>query len=525
MNTDDNFGGFVILEVKDTNDIVLSNAIESFKSRSSIISATPLFLYNDVLEGLTDEFAVKLKPTVSYSQLQELAKQNNCTVKEENKFVKNQFMISVSKNANLNAMEMSRLFFESGLFEFSEPNFIFFNIFNSNDTYFPDQWGLKNTGQNGGTAGMDIKAEQAWTISLGTNIKVAVIDEGVDLTHPDLHANLLQGYDAPSGNSGGAPIYSSEKHGTACAGIIGAIKDNGIGIAGVSPNSKIIPVHVTFGSYSGQVTSDDWLADAINWAWQNGADVISNSWCGGSPYQPMTNAINAAVNQGRSGKGCVVVFSSGNNYASTVNYPTRLPNVIAVGSITSKGQRAAYSNYGINLDIVAPGGNSDIYTTDRQEVSGYNTSSGIAGNYYCCFDGTSAACPHVAGVAALILSANPDLFASQVRNIIGNTAQKIRTDLYTYSTISGHPNGTWNNQVGYGLVDAYAAVQAACPTLVNFTNRTVTTNTTVTSCGDINVENVTVKNGAKLTLDAPGEVNIGNNFEVEENAEFEIIEN
>jgi hypothetical protein len=139
------------------------------------------------------------------------------------------------------------------------------------------------------------------------------------------------------------------------------------------------------------------------------------------------------------------------------------------------------------------------------------------------FNGTSAACPFISGVAALVLSANPDLTSQQVRDIIESTAQKVRPDLYTYSTTSGRPNGTWNNQMGYGLVNAYAAVQKAQCT-VNFINQIISTNTTVTSCGDINVQNVTVTNGAKLTLNAAGEVNIISDFEVELGSEFEIIE-
>ncbi|MCL2290562.1 MAG: hypothetical protein FWC34_07670 [Bacteroidetes bacterium] len=141
MNIDDNYLDFAIFETKNENDIVSFATVESFKANPAIISATPLFMYNDVLQGLTDEFAVKLKSTVSYNQLQELVEKNNCLIKEENRLVENQFMISVHKNAKLNAMEMSRLFFHTGFFEFSEPNFILFNAshFNNTGTYFDAQ--------------------------------------------------------------------------------------------------------------------------------------------------------------------------------------------------------------------------------------------------------------------------------------------------------------------------------------------------------------------------------------------------
>jgi len=407
--------------------------------------------------------------------------------------------------------------------------FIIFNAFYSNDTHFNEQWALKNTGQSGGVSGVDMKVEQAWAMALGINIKVAVLDMGVDLTHPDLQANiLLPGYEHPSsGNNNGAPVTSFDNHGTPCAGIIGAIKDNGIGTAGVAPNSKIKPARI---STSGGGLNTDWAAAAFDWAWQSGADVISNSW-GISPYQPVTDAINRATSQGRAGKGCIVVFASGNDNSSTINYPANLPNVIAVGAVDRCGIRVnpsscnpwnswQGSNYGTALSVVAPG--SNIYTTDRQSSAGYNTASGTAGNYYCCFGGTSSSCPNVAGVAALVLSVNPNLSWQQVKYIIETTAQKVRTDLYTYANNPSRPSGTWNDQVGYGLVNAYEAVcLASCTTVTNFTNQTVNANQTVTNCF-INANNVTVTNNAKLILDAVFETTITGPFEVQLGSELEI---
>jgi hypothetical protein len=456
------FSHFVILETPNMEAISL-NTIESYKAIEEIVSATYVFQYNAALQGLTDEFVIKLKEGVAYAQLEQLAEQHNCVVVKENQFVKNQFLISISKASDLNAMQMSNLFYESELFEFSEPNFIIINAFHSYDTYFDQQWGLKNTGQFGGTIGIDIKAEQAWTIAQGSsNIKIAVVDLGVDLTHPDLQANLLQGYDATGHNAGGAPVYSDDKHGTTCAGIIGAIKDNNIGISGVSPNCKIMPINVSIGnSHLGA----DFAADGIQWAWRNGADVISNSWGDASPYTPITNAIDSAVERGRNGNGCVVVFSSG-NMNSTVAYPAKLPNVIAVGAMSPCGERKRSSshpaevslgvstdplgvscdgetswgsNYGAELDVVAPG--VKIYTTDIQGSAGYTN-----GDYHSSFNGTSSACPHVAGVAALILSVNPCLTQQEVRNLIELSCEKVGP--YCYQSTSEHPNGTWNEQTG-----------------------------------------------------------------------------
>jgi subtilisin family serine protease len=427
-------------------------------------------------------------------------------------------------NVSLNdIMDVAIRLYETGLVEFAEPDFM--RLLHPANPYFPNQWGLKNTGQYGGIAGCDIKAESAWGITKGDgNIKIAVIDEGVELTHPDLSGNLLTGFDATTGSSGGSGggPQAGDYHGTCCAGIAAAI-DNSIGIIGVAPNCKIIPVRIAYIIYiEGKrrwLTSDSWIKSGIEYAWSTvNADVLSNSWGGGAPSSTTTSEIQNAVTYGRDGKGSLVVFAAGNENLGAVAYPASLSTVIAVGAISQCGERKSLSscdgeewgsNYGTNLDIVAPG--VKIYTTT------------LNGNYISDFNGTSAACPHVAGVAALVLSVNPNLTVQQVRNIIESTAQKVRPDLYTYSTTSGHPNGTWNNQMGYGLVDAYAAVQAAASSCVdNFTNQTVSTNTTVVGCDDLTVQNVTVTNNAQLKLEAPGEVTINGLFEVQSGSVLEI---
>ena len=272
-------------------------------------------------------------------------------------------------------------------------------------------------------------------------------------------------------NSGGAPVWNSDKHGTACAGIIAAIGDNSQGISGVAPNTKLISIHAS--NMSGGISVSN-VSNAIRITYLVGADIINCSFGGGSPSDQITNAVNDAITKGRNGKGCIMVFSSGNSNHSTVEYPSILNGVISVGAIDRCGIRAGRqdiipnscdpwgigsepgSSYGSGLSVVAPGTN--IYTTDRQGNLGYNTSYGTSGDYCYDFGGTSASAPFVSGVAALILSVNPNLTAQQVRRIIESTAQKIRTDLYFYNNDGCHPNGTWNDTVGYGLVDAYAAV-------------------------------------------------------------------
>ncbi|MDR1670891.1 MAG: S8 family serine peptidase [Alistipes sp.] len=368
-------------------------------------------------------------------------------------------------------LRICRKLSESGLYKNAEPSS--FLELKSHNVYYGNQWGFNNTGQYGEIHDTDINVEQAWRITRGdSNIKVAVIDEGVDLGHIDLQANLLQGYDAiPSaynpGGANGSP-YANNAHGTACAGIIGAI-NNTTGVVGVAPNCKIVPVRIAYDPEDGRgwISHEDWIADGIHYAWHTAkADVLSNSW-GGSWSNKITDAIYDASTQGREGKGCVIVFSSGNDsggYGAPVSYPARLPYVISVGAISYNGARKTPatpdgenwgSNYGPELDVVAPG--VLIPTTDIRGGAGYNPTTPIhlwsGGNkrssdytdqdYTVWFNGTSAACPHVSGIAALILSAYPDFTRQQVVTLIQSTANR-------------YPNR--NNEYGYGLVNAQKAL-------------------------------------------------------------------
>lgn len=379
-----------------------------------------------------------------------------------------------------------------------------------------------------------INMPQAWDVTTGSSsVVVGVLDSGVDWEHTELGVGndsyqnifLNNGEDAwatvddPTTGNGTDDdsngfiddwkgwnyvtntndTRTTNYHGTFIAGIISAKTHNSTGISGIAgginnTGVRILPYCV---GITGPLSSilDDAIIDAVD----NGADVIQLS-LSVSSSTAIDDAILYATNNG-----VVVVCASGNNYSSSVSYPASNPNVLAVGAIGTDGMRASFSNYGTNLDLVAPG--VDIYSLDLN--NGYRTESG-----------TSFAAPQVSAVIALLLSVDPYLDYSEIVEIIcATTNQKLGG--YTYSTTTGKPHGTWNEHMGYGVLDAYGAVQALiCPT-TNFVNQTVTTNTTVNGC-NVNVQDVNVQNNSKLTIDAQNDATINGFFEVQIGSELEI---
>ena len=349
----------------------------------------------------------------------------------------NEYVVKLSVS---DALHYANTLFESGHFEYAQPSFYRFDDLH-NPLYW-QQWGLKNNGQYGDIIGMDINVEPAWEIATGEGIKVAVIDNGVQLDHPDLVNNLLQGYDATGGGSLGG-YTGADYHGTCCAGIIAAC-DNTIGIKGIAYNSKIIPIK----KGSGRYTYDIYNISAFIFAYDNNADVINCSWSSGSESSMLTNAINFVVENGRNGLGTPVLFATGNFNDSFIKYPASLTSTIAVGAITPCGTRVSPNNcgnqiwgshYGYGLDVVAPG--IIIPTTDINSD-------------YTLFEGTSAACPHVAGVIALMLSANPCLTQEEVRRILHLSCDKLDSYGFCYN----NNNLSWDYEVGYGKINAHKAV-------------------------------------------------------------------
>ena len=407
---------------------------------------------NDEDMYVTHRFYVKLKNQKDYETLVKLASKYNAEIEEEGDFPL-WFILKCSEKSKQNALELANVFYESKLFATSEPEFI--NAIQTNcatDPYFPLQWNLYNSGiYNSSYKGIDIKYCDAHSITTGDpSIIIGLFDFGVDLSHPDLNLHPYS-YDAHKEKT---PNKVTKPHGTACAGIISA-KSNNIGTSGIAPSCPIM-------SFSLKNATCKQVGKAYKIAADKGCSVINNSWGGGARSEYIEEGISYALTHGRKGKGCVVVFASGNT-ENGIGYPANTnESIIVVGAISLNGKRKSMSSndgepnwgscYGYPLDIMAPG--IRIPTTDIVGTKGYNRT-----DYNESFNGTSAAAPHVSAVAGLILSINPELSQKEVADIIESTAQKIGN--YKYEIRSNRPNGTWNGEMGYGLVDAKEAVKKA----------------------------------------------------------------
>ena len=318
-----------------------------------------------------------------------------------------------------------------------------------NDPSFPNQWGLTR-----------VHCPDAWGRTQGSGaITVAVVDTGVDLDHPELQPLLVQGWDfvnlgaspsAPAGfhfegdfNTPDNVPQDEVGHGTHVAGTIACLSNNGIGVAGVTWACRIMPVRVLARIVSntnpadvrGTGSSAD-IAAGIKYATDHGARVINLSLGGPSDTQVERDAIAYAV-----AHGVVVCAAMGNAFqqGNPTSYPGAYPDVVAVGAIDNADHRAPFSQTGPHIDVCGPG---------------VNVLSTVWDNGYATMSGTSMATPHVAGVAALILSIKPSLTGPQCADILRQTADPLRTN-------PGDP--VPNNDFGWGCVNAFAAVNRASP--------------------------------------------------------------
>lgn len=490
--------------------------------------------------GLSHLFYVKLNNMNDLSILENEAKSKNVVIVGQNRFMPLWFTLSCKKKTKGNALDMANYFYETNLFAESEADFMI-SFLNGcvNDPLFSDQWGLKNSGPCGCSSSyhFDIDYCDARQITQGSSdIIIAVFDNGLEFDHPDLTNMHPHSFNSFTGTS---PSVIYGDHGMPCAGIIGANSNNNLGVSGIAPECPVMDISRKSSSLYPGISQD--YADGINWGWKNGASVISNSWGSNSlQSQCLDNAIQNALMYGRGGLGSVVVFISQNDNNNSVKYPANSnPDILAVGAMSPCGKRKSPStcdgetnwgsNYGDELDVIAPG--VLIPSTDLQGSLGYNNSSGIAGNYVLDFWGTSAAAPHVAAIAGLILSLNPCLTQKEVVDIIESSSIKVRQDVYTYNNVAGRSNGLWHEEVGYGLASADAALNYLLDHYL-LQDETVTSNKTIANPnGSIRAGrnvNPTQTNGdyvitssANVELLSNEEISLEDGFEAVSGSEFE----
>lgn len=302
-----------------------------------------------------------------------------------------------------------------------------------NDSSFGLQYGANNVGQviNGivGTPDADIDLPEAWDLHVGTNaITVAIIDTGVSSSHPDLSPKLVAGWSTISDSTNADDSFLIS-HGSHCAGIAAAASNNGIGVAGVSWGAKVMPVKVL--TFIGSGVEGD-VADGVIWAADHGAQIGSMSLGFPGSSAIIEDAVNYATDAGM-----LVVAATGNTAGAPISAPAKYPAVLAVGATDNKDQIASFTSTGPEMDVTAPG--VDVYSC--WDVF-------FQPNTYTYQSGTSMACPHVAGLAALVWSANPELSNLEVRAIIESTAED-----------RGAPG--WDPIFGHGRVNARLAVEAA----------------------------------------------------------------
>jgi len=460
-----------------------ADTIRSLRATGQVAYAAPLFSSGGETVAILPEIVVRVKPGTEIGQLKALCEKAACTIKKRMEFTEQEYLLEVlGPDAEAVFAAVDALNAVSFV-EWAWPNTAFQPRLRSpampadhapggqsriaaagedtsypgvfpNDPYFPRQWHLHNTGQSGGTPGADIRATEAWEITTGDpNIVVAEFGGYVDTNHPDLVNNLVPGHDFVQ--PGSIPVFDnlSAGHSTWCAGIVAAQGNNGIGVTGVTWNCKIMPIRIwedrPLPAAHKNITEAE-RATAIRWAATNGAHVLDCQWAYSTPQPTVRSAIADVTRPGgigRNGKGCVAVSSG-------AWYPGQYHEVIAVGS-TDHNDNLFSGNFleyhGPELDIAAPdwaqlveekGG---LWTTDVMGSLGMSSHPMHPDPNVLDYSIADGATSIVSGVAALILSIEPNLTGDEVRHFLERSAKDL-----------GDPGR--DDYYGWGRVDARAAL-------------------------------------------------------------------
>lgn len=455
---------------------------------------------------LTDQITIQFDKKIGENIRQTMTEALGLKLLKPLADIPNAFIYIISNTAKENPLKITNRLTWNPEILVAEPNIVVAiqHFYTPQDPMFKKQWYLAHQGGSQLANNSHISAEKAWDITKGNrSVIVAVADDAIDLNHPDLQGlgKIVAPLDLKDKDFSPDPKEAGENHGTACAGIAIA-EENGQGIVGVAPGCALMPIRTT------GYLDDESIEKIFNWTIEKQAAVVSCSWGASAIYFPLSlrqrSVINKAATQGRKGKGCVIIFAAGNANRpinGTVNEtgwqndvvkgPTRWlagftvhPDVITVAASNSLNQKSLYSNWGNGVSVCAPSNNAPpglwmpetgytttppkinsnfpglgVFTTDRIGTPGYEP-----GDFTGSFGGTSSATPVVAGVAALILSANPNLKAQDVRRILQETADKIvdpNPDPQLGNTLGNYDQNGYSQWFGYGKVNAEKAVSMA----------------------------------------------------------------
>lgn len=445
---------------------------------------------------LTDEITVQFRPEVSDQEIEKLVEEHGLSIVKEVRGLPGAYVLRVGPQATENPIKIANRLAMSDKVLASEPNVAIASKsqYVPSDTLFPEQWHLFNNGGPLLSTAAHIDAVHAWDLTRGERaIVVAVADDSCDLNHTDFQGagKIIAPRDFAGQDFEPLPELEDDNHGTACSGVAVA-EETGIGVVGVAPGCALMPIRT-----SGFI-DDTSIEDLCDWVIDHTASVMSCSWGVNarsfSLSLRMRNALHRAATVGRGGRGCVLVFAAGNENRpvnGTVNEtgwpnhqpsgPTQWlagfaahPDVIAVAASSSLATKSAYSNWGKEISVCAPSNNvgprthprvttpvsgRGVVTTDRVGASGYSST-----DYTASFGGTSSACPTVAGVAALVLSAHPALSANEVRDILQSTADRIvdnTPDPQLGNSFGSYDANGHSQWFGHGRVNAFKAVTEA----------------------------------------------------------------
>ncbi len=457
---------------------------------------------HDVSYQITDEIIVKFKPGIGTDRIREILEKVGVVIKKEYYHLPGSYLVQVTDAAGVNPVKVANRLEAFAEVAYAEPSLVnrFVQFAFPDDEQFPSQWHLYSKGPSAPDIdrNADASVYEAWQVTRGRReIVVAVLDDGFELPHPDFQGagKVVHPTDF-TGNDDQPLPEAGDYHGTPCAGVAIA-EENGQGCVGAAPGCAFMPVRFPLNA------ADTWLIDIFRYISAR-AHIVSCSWGMSPGNYPLASAVTQTFSEltrtgGKDGQGLVIVFAAGNYDApidATVSYPIRWlgrdaqgnrriftatgrmlngfpahPDVIAVGAMTSLNTKSLYSNWGSQLSVTAPSNNFDpttynaligrgITTTDN-EYYGDDFTPGK--RYTNSFGGTSSATPLVAGICALVKSANPALSALQLKEILEQSADKIEdpsTDpLYNLA------KGTYSNGIsewfGHGKINAANAVQEA----------------------------------------------------------------